>query len=53
MGDEENKLYRYITRLISNNVRIKEVEDELICSKNVVLGRYSPKVGYKELFKDL
>jgi hypothetical protein len=39
----------YLASLGYNHARIKEDEDELICSKNTLGGSYATKLGYKVL----
>jgi hypothetical protein len=48
-GDERMIWETYQTTLKYRHVRIKEFDDELVWSKNLVRGQYSPKLGYSSL----
>jgi hypothetical protein len=47
--DEALVWEKYIASLRSSHVRLEDVEDELIWSKNPTRGVYTPKVGYRDL----
>jgi hypothetical protein len=51
--DEEGQVWEnYCHSLKNSHVKIKDEEDELVCSRNSVRRWYKPKLGHKALRKE-
>jgi hypothetical protein len=51
LGGHEGKVWEaYTTKLKVSHLGIEEVEDELVWSKNSILGIYTPKLRYKSMY---